>query len=244
MKIQNFEITKNENHTLSGLGFHVTFPDIIRIQHEPPVLFQEQLRNEGYPEFAIDNLEAGRVFIFSSEDNEWEIFLAKNSIALIYNGISLDYVNFKEHLHYALNTFCQMYSPAYFNTVRFLQRHIINTIIFPKLKLESFIPSHIFPELSSSSAEDFPFLGKQLQLFDNEINVDATFSLESVSGTFVRKRLIDEKSYRINIDCSYEQNIKELDDAITRFDELKQTAWNIFQWSITDALRKAMVEIK
>ena len=49
MEIKDFEITGYKNSIQSGFGFAISFPDILRIQNEPPLLFQETIRHEGYP---------------------------------------------------------------------------------------------------------------------------------------------------------------------------------------------------
>ena len=238
MEIAEFEITKYKNNIQSGFGFSIAFPDILRILHEPPFLFQEHVRQEGYPEFQTERVEdtGNRIFDFFSNEHDYRIAFRKDLLVLIYNGTSIHYEDIRTRLEYIVNTFSDLYSPAYFKRVNLMHRYSVDASFLHRrnIDLNLCVPTYIFPELSTIFSENLYSLSKNSIFNYNGIEASVDYSLETN----------DEKLYGVNVSCSYEQNIGDTNGILTKFDELKQSAWNILHSSITDDLREAMVEVK
>ena len=238
MDIKEFKITKYKNNIQSGFGFSIAFPDILKIQREPPVLFQERIRQEGYPEFQTERTDdtGNRVFEFFSNEHDYRIGFGKDLLVLIYNGTSIHYESIRTRIEHMVNTFIDLYSPAYFKRVKLMHRYSVDASFLHRhnIDLKNCVPTYIFPELSTTFSENLYSLGKNSIFNYDGILADVEYFLETNNG----------KLYGVNVSCLYEQNIGDTNVILSRFDELKQPAWNILHSSITDELREAMVEVK
>lgn len=260
MRFKKFEKVKYEHNILFEVIFQARCPEIMRISQEDPVKFQDTVRKEGYPELVLDiplmpsdipkelekAVSTAKVFHFFSEDRDWKISLAKDFIALTCNKDYNNYSDFRERLQNVLRTFHKIYEPSYFTRVGLRYRNIANEVFLPHMRerVESFIPEYIFPELTLPIAADIETLQKATQFDDGEIKTNVTHVLSKVSGKFGQKRLTNEKSYIIDVDCFFESRLGKIDDLLTKCNTFKQHAWDIFQWSITDKLRETMGKSK
>lgn len=260
MHFDKFERVEYEKNILFEVVFQARFPEIMKISSEEPVDFQDIIRKEGYPESGsnISNLpqdipaeikkmiSGDKEFFFFSEDKDWQVSLAKNFIALTCKGKYLNYPDFKERLKKVLETFSKVYEPAYFSRIGLRYRNIVNDSLIPLngKTTRDCIPDYIFPELRLPIAIDAKALEKVSQFDDNEIKVNVSHALVKVSGKFGQEQISNKESYLVDIDCFCEKKIQEIDNALTKCDEFKNNEWDIFQWSITDELRNAMVEKK
>lgn len=238
MEIAEFEITKYKNNIQSGFGFSITFPDILRIQHERPVHFQERVRQEGYPEFQIERLQDNHssMFEFFSNEHDYRFGFGKELLVFMYNGTSIHYEDIRSHLEYIVNTFSDFYSPAYFKRVNLMHRYSVDASFLHRwdMDLKNCVPTYIFPELSTTFSENLYSLSKNSIFNYNGILANVEYFLETNN----------EKLYGVNVSCPYEHNIGDTNGILTIFDKLKQSAWNILHSSITDELREAMAEVK
>ncbi len=238
MEITEFEITQYKNNIQDGFGFSVAFSDILKIQHERPILFQEQIRQEGYPEFQTDISQDDRstVFEFFSNEHDYRIAFKKDLLLLIYQGKSIHYENIRTRIEHMVNTFINFYSPVYFKRANLTHRYLVNESFLDRhnIDLKNCVPTYIFPELSATFSENLYSLFKNSMFNYNGILADVEYSLETNN----------EKLYGVKVICSYEQNIGDTNVILSRFDDLKQAAWNILHSSTTDNLREAMVEVK
>lgn len=245
MEIAEFEITRYKNNIQSGFGFSVAFPDILRIQHEPPVHFQERVRQEGYPEFQMEMAEdtGNRVFEFFSNEHDYRIGFGKDLLVLIYNGTSIHYEDIRTRIEYMVNTFSDLYSPAYFKRVNLRHQYSIEDSFLSRLNIDLnlCVPTYIFPEVSTIFSENLYSLSKNSQFNYNGTEIIAEHVFRS---TYIPSEMNNEELYGVSVGCFYEQNIGDINGILTKFDQLKQSAWNILQSSITDYLREAMVEVK
>ena len=245
MDIKEFEITSYKNNIQSGFGLSIAFPDILRIQLQQPVAFQERVRQEGYPEFQMEMAEdsGNRLFEFFSNEHDYRIGFAKDLLILIYNGSSIHYENIRRHLEYLVNTFSDLYSPAYFKEVRLRQQYSIGKSFLDRLKIDLnlCVPTHIFPEVSTRFVENLYSLNKDSRFNYNGIDM---ITEHIVRSPYTASEMNNEELYSVNVACFYEENIGDTNGILTRFDELKQSAWNILHSSITDELREAMAEVK
>ena len=255
MHFENYEPVEYKNNILFNVVFQARFPEIMRIQHEPPIAFQDAIRKEGYTEInhsipaplpgIIPNqaLDVGRLFHFLPEQKDWEVTLGQDLISLNCHRNYRNYSEFKEKLEKVLRIFYKIYRPSYFTRIGLMYRNMANGVFLPHLKqisVESFIPEYIFPVLVTLKANDVLSLQTVSQFDDTEIKATVTHTLSQVSGVFGQRQVTNEKSYIIDIDCFYDRNVGVIDEIFTRCDLFKQLERNIFEWSITDALREAM----
>jgi uncharacterized protein (TIGR04255 family) len=259
MHFENYESVEYKHNILFQVIFQARFPEIMRIQHEPPIDFQDAIRTEGYTEInhsvpsalpgiipnqALDiGRDIGRLFHFLSEKKDWEVILGSGFISLNCHRNYRNYSEFKEKLEKVLRIFYEIYSPPYFTRIGLMYRNMANRVFLPHLQqmsVESFIPKYIFPVLATPMANDVLNLQTVSQFDDKEIKATVTHALSQVSGVFGHRQVTDERSYVIDIDCFYERNVGVIDEIFTKSDIFKQHERNIFEWSITDALREAM----
>ena len=255
MHFENSETVEYKRNILFQVVFQARFPEIMKIQHDPPIVFQDNIRTEGYTEFiqsapAIlpgitpnQALDTGKNFHFLSEEKDWEVILSRNFISLNCHRNYRDYTDFKERLEKVLRIFYSIYKPPYFTRIGLMYRNMANNVFLPHLQMsvESFIPKHIFPVLATSIADDVLHLETVSHFNDNEnLRAGVTHTLSQISGVYGQKQVTNEKSYIIDIDCFYERNVGEIDEIFAKCDIFKQLEWNIFQWSITDALQEAI----
>ncbi|MCY3721788.1 MAG: TIGR04255 family protein [Candidatus Poribacteria bacterium] len=244
-----------ECNILFELLCQVRFPEIMRISQEQPAEFQDIVRKEGYPEFESEvpvfpsdipkelkeMIPIGKTFHFLSEERDLKVSLANNFIAFTCNGNYINYADFREKLENVLQIFSRIYEPSYFTRIGLRHKNVANRTSVPLVErgVEAFIPEHIFPELATSIATDIETLQKVALFNDGNTKANVTHVLSEVSGRF-RKKEFNEKSYIIDVDCFVESRIEGINNVLTKCDLFKQLNWNIFQWSITDELRKAM----
>ena len=255
MHFENYEPVEYKHNILFNVVFQARFPEIMRIQHEPPIAFQDTIRAAGYTEIiqrspavlpgVIPNqaLDIGKTFNFLSEQKDWEVILGSSFISLNCHRNYKNYRDFKEKLKKVLPTFYRIYKPPYFTRVGLMYRNMANSIFLPHLQqmsVKSFIPEHIFPVLETRMVDDVLNLQTVSQFDDQEIKATVTHTLAQISGGFGQRRVTDEESYVIDIDCFYDRNIGVIDEIFAKCDLFKQHERNIFEWSITNALREAM----
>ena len=245
MEIKEFEITQYENNIQSGFGFSIAFPDILRIQHERPIIFQDHIRQHGYPEFHIERSEdtGDRIFGFFSNEHNYRIAFGKDLLVLIYNGTSIHYENIRTRIENMVNTFCEFYSPAYFKRVNLRHQYYLTESFLNELKIDLnlCVPTYIFPEVSTIVSENLYSSSKNSQFYYNGTEVLTEYVFHS---KYVPSEMNGDVLYSVSVGCVNEQNIGDTNGLLTKFDNLKQSAWNVLQSSITDHLRGAMGEIK
>ena len=255
MHFENYESVEYKHNILFQVVFQARFPEIMRIQHEPPIGFQDAIRTEGYTEInhsvpaalpgIMPNqaLDIGRLFHFLPEQKDWEVTLGQDVISLNCHRNYRNYSEFKEKLEKVLRIFYEVYRPSYFTRIGLMYRNMANGVFLPHLQqvnVESFIPEYIFPVLATPMANDILNLRTRSRFHDNQIKATVTHTLSQISGVFGHRRVTNEKSYVIDIDCFYDRNVGVINDIFTKCDLFKQHEQNIFEWSITDALREAM----
>ena len=256
MNFPEFERVKYENNILFEVVFQARFPDIMKISKEDPAEFQDIVRKEGYPEFELEvplvpqgmpkELESAvstdKVFRFFSEERDWQISLANNSISLACTANYKNYEDFKDRLKKVLESFHTIYEPSYFTRIGLRYRDIANKTFLPHVTtgIKDFVPEYIFPELSTRIATDIKSLQKVSRLDDGDVKTNVFHVWSEVSGEFGKHQLENETSYIIDVDCFIESKIERINDVLEKCCSFKRIIWNIFQWSITDKLREYM----
>ena len=256
MNFEEFKRVEYKHNILFGVLFQARFPEILRISQEVPVKFQDIIRKEGYPELVSDipllpsdmpkelkeAVSTAKVFRFFSKEKDWEVSLAQNFLALTCHGNYKNYENFRERLEKVLRIFSNIYEPSYFTRIGLRHRNIVNKVSFPnsEQKVETFIPEHIFPELTTPIVADIESLQRKSQFNDDNTKATVLHILAQISGKFGHKQLTNEKSYIIDIDCFSESETEGIKNVLNICDTFKRANWNIFQWSITEDLRDTM----
>ena len=256
MNFKEVKRVEYQHNTLFNVVFQARFPEIMKIPQEAPVDFQDIVRKAGYPESGSnipilpshipkeleEMIATDKEFHFFSPEKDWQVSLGKNFIALACVGNYSNYADFRGRLGKVLQTFHESYEPSYFTRIGLRYRNIVNRTFLPHItkEVETFIPNHVFPELTTSIVADIETLEKKSQFNDGTVRATVVQVLSKVSGRFGQRRLTNEKSYIIDVDCFSESRIGGINDVLTRCDIFKRLNWNIFQWSITDDLRDAM----
>lgn len=260
MHFENVETLEYKRSTLFEVAFQARFPEILEIQSEAPIAFQEELIKEGYTEIrsrvqygdlpSNQTLEPSKIFNFLSEQDDWEVTLSRHYLTLSCYGNDKDYIGFKNKLEKVLRIFRAIYKPPYFTRIGLVYRNMANRVFLPQIQtsqisVESFIPKYIFPLLETPMADDVFSLHTISQFNDNEIKVAVYHTLSEETGIYSKTQVTNEKSYTIEIDCFYDSNIYNndvgvIDGILTKCDSFKQLEWNIFQWSITDTLQEVL----
>lgn len=263
MKFPEHPRTEYQKNILFEVIFQARFPQIMKISNEQPVNFQDQIRKKGFPETRTkkekdllppdlpEQMRRAVVlglgddeYMFFSEDGKWQITLTKDFIALQCTDYK-NYAEFEERLKTALKVFWNEYEPNYFNRIGLRYRNLANKKILGTDKdTWEFVPEHVAPELQGSIKDEIEGIEKKLLLKDENSAVNVLYVYGELSGKFGSHNLNDEKSYIIDIDCYTTEKIREVDDAISTSRTFNQgNIRNIFQWSITDALRESMAPI-
>ena len=251
MNFGEFKRVKYEHNILFDLALQAHFPDIVKISQEDPGEFQDILRKNGYPEYHSDILEAEelenarseeKAFRFLSADENWQIFLTKNAIALACSRNYRNYEDHRERFKTVLELFREVYEPSYFTHVGLRHRNIANKTFLPHVEtdIKDFIPAHIFPELSTPLASSITRLQKVSQFNEGDLNARIIHVFSEVSGTFGNTPVENEESYIIDMGCFVEKNIERTDDVLSRYDRFTEITRDIFEWSITEKLREVM----
>ncbi len=256
MRFEEVERTEYEHNILFEVLLQARFPDIMKISQGLPIDFQDVIRKEGYPEFVSDFpvLPTGipreldeisntdKVYHFLSEDKDWKFSLAKDFVAFTCSGSYKNYEGYRNRLDRVLHIFNETYEPSYFTRIGLRHKNVANKVSLPHIKnyITSFIPEYIFPELTMSIEKDIETLQKVSQFNDGEVKATVAHVLSQVSGRFNKKQFSNEQSYVVDIDCYSESKTESVEDVLTKCDLFKRLNWNIFQWSITDTLRRAM----
>jgi uncharacterized protein (TIGR04255 family) len=257
MEFPNSKRTEYRKNTLFEVIFQARFPSILKLTKETPSSFQEKIRKKGFPETKIKKVTVPPDFpeqlrkellgedeyMFISEDEEWQITLTKDFIALKCTDYK-NYTGFARHLKTMLEIFWKEYEPNYFSRIGLRYRNLANErILGTKKDIREYVPSHLAPELDKESPlrDEVQVIEKTLQLKDESSTVNVRYVYGDLSGKFGKYNLSDEKSYIIDIDSFTTEKIRKVNDALARSKSFNEgNIRNIFHWSITNALRETM----
>jgi uncharacterized protein (TIGR04255 family) len=257
MQLNKWKRTEYKKNTIFEVIFQARFPSILKLTQETPASFQEKIRKKGFPETKIKKVAAPPDFpehlrkeilgedeyMFFSEDGNWQITLTKDFIALKCTEYE-NYKGFEKHLKTMLKTFWEEYDPNYFSRIGLRYRNLASeSTLGIKEDIRKFIPAHIAPELETSSSirDEVQVIEKTLQLKDDSSIANVRYVYGDLSGKFGNFNLNGEKSYIIDTDSFTTEKIRKVEDAIAKSKSFNEgNIRNVFHWSITDALRKAM----
>lgn len=259
MKLPEFERVIYDNSPLIEVVAQLKFPTILKILDQRPSDFQENIRFE-YPIFDISpnlqvpiqvsnvlaqinpgltNFANDINYIFKSEDSKWQLLFNKDSITLSTTQYER-YEHFIGKFKSVVEIFERIYNPSSYSRVALRYRDLI---VLSKLSIQGkkwndLIPQYISPELHSFELKD------SIQSFIKNIQIKTKFGhlnfhhgLVTVRDT---EKGINEPAYLLDADFFTEDKIQRGDNVWTILDESNRTARNLFRWSITDELHRAM----
>ena len=235
--------------------FQVRFQDLLKISNDTPLDFQYEMRSQGYPNFTLNSTSAvpGEIqqflprldnllntYIFSSADpnRPYQIHLSKNFISIIHLGPYLEGDDFKNRFNNVLNSFVSIYGISDFTRVGLRHRNMVNSICISSTDTEtikSFVPDHIFPELSQNMP-GILHLDKRYGIVHEGTIVNANYAWVPVSGNHGQRQFSNELSYIIDIDCFLQSNIQGMDNINESYARFDRQYSNIFDWSVSRSL--------
>ncbi|GAA6615272.1 TIGR04255 family protein [Scytonema sp. NUACC26] len=255
MKLPNYERVIYEYNPLIEVIAQLRFPTILRITSQQPVDFQDRIRFD-YPIFETSrslpipnelsnlltqfspNITSDLTYHFKSEDLSWQLSIDKDSITLVTTKYER-YEKFIEKFKLAVEIFEKIYNPSFYSRVGFRYRDLI---IRSKLNIQKewaeLIPKHIASELHTPEiAASIQNFIKNLQLKTEFGQVNFNHGLVMVRDT---EQGVDETAYLLDTDFFTEGKIERGEYLWNILNQSNLTARNLFRWSITDELHRAM----
>ena len=256
MKLPNYERVIYEDSPLIEVIAQLRFPTILKIASQQPVDFQDSIRFE-YPIFETSrnlqipvelsnlltqfssNFTSDLTYQFKSEDLSCQISLDTNSITLATTKYER-YENFIDKFKSAVEIFEKIYNPSFYSRLGLRYRDLI---IRSKLNIKDkewydLIPKHIALEIYTPEvADSIQNFIKNLQLKTEFGQVNFNHGLVNVRDT---EEGIDETAYLLDTDFFNEDKIQRGENVWNILDNYNRTARNLFRWSITEELHRAM----
>jgi len=231
------------------------FPTILKIANQQPVDFQDNIRFD-YPIFESQNLQipveisnlipqfnsnfnSGCTYFFKSEDLRWQLSLNKDSLTLATTKYER-YEDFIERLKNAVGFFEKIYNPSSYSRLGLRYRDLI---IRSKLNIEQQEWSKLIPEYIASELHT-PEIANAIQGFVKNIQLNTDFGQVIFNHGLVTvkdiEKGVDETAYLLDTDFFIEDRIERGEEVWNIFHKSNHTARNLFRWSITDELHRAM----
>ncbi|MCF4967854.1 TIGR04255 family protein [Nostoc sp. CMAA1605] len=256
MKLPNYERVIYERNPLIEVIAQLRFPTILRIGSQQPVEFQDNVRFE-YPIFessrnlqipveisSILNQFSSNIgndlnYQFKSEDLNWQLSIDQNSITLATTKYER-YEKFISKFKNAVEIFERIYNPLSYSRIGLRYRDLI---IRSKLKIKGkewseLIPEHIANEFYT------PEIANSIQTFVKNLQLKTEFGQVNFNHGLVKVRDIeqgiDETAYLLDADFFTENKLERGEKVWEVFQKSNRTARNLFRWSITEELHRAM----
>jgi uncharacterized protein (TIGR04255 family) len=229
------------------------FPTILRIDTEPPVTFQDRVRDQ-YPVliekkheflpipkemiglFGADFRFGKPSFDFISADEKWKLTLAADFLSLSTSDYERWEI-FREHLVTPFQALIEIYKPPFFTRIGLRYRDVIQKTVLNLADVS-------WDELLNPAVAGALSV-KEIASAVMHVAKDITFSLPANSGQLrVRHGLGkrdegEEMCYVIDADFFTDAR-KEVQYAQTTLDTYHTEARLLFQWCITDKLHNAL----
>lgn len=239
-----------EKNTLEEVICQLRFPAILKIEADSPAEFQEMIRSD-YPRFdsitpdvsaSTAVVRDGQLLVkgpthgFASQDEDWQISLTKDFVALTCTNYTT-WEEFVGRLESILDALVTVYRPAYF--IRLGLRYK-NAISKEQLGLESepwseLLQDWALGELSVEGVREHihhSIREVEIHLGEHDAIVRAQHGLATPEGT-------DAPLYLIDCDF-FSHRESEIENARQVLDFLNQQSGRLFRWFIKERLRLAM----
>lgn len=255
MKLPEFDRVIYEYNPLFEVVCQLTFPPILKISHQEPVEFQDEIRFQ-YPLFERTQpqippeiakvvqqfnlpLPNNSAYIFKSEDQKWKLAVDKDFIALTTSAYER-YEYFREKLEFAVTIFERIYKPSFYTRVGLRYRDLI---VRSELQLESKKWSELITRRIASELYDSDFSGsiqsinKSLVLKVDNGQVNFNHGLVYVENT---KANDEEEAYLLDADFYTERKIARDENVWNILDSFNKSARKLFRCSISETLHDAL----
>jgi uncharacterized protein (TIGR04255 family) len=243
-----------ERNPLIQVACQLRFPPILKISHQEPVDFQDEIRYQ-YPLFESVQPQIPEIskiiqqfnlpfsydlsHNFSSEDRQWQLIITKDFITLSTFAYER-YEEFQTRLKQVLEVFERIYQPSFYTRIGLQYQDLI---VRSKLGLEDknwseLITANIASELYDSDfATSIQSMIKNLILITDNGQINFKHGLVNVKES---EKNNDEIAYLLDADFYTEQKIERDGNVWNVLDRFNQSARNLFRWSITDTLHNAL----
>jgi uncharacterized protein (TIGR04255 family) len=255
MNLPEFERVIYKRNPLVEVVCQLRFPPILKISHQEPVEFQDEIRFK-YPLFETAKvqfpseilpivqqlglpLQSEIAYSFKSEDKRWNLSITKDFIALTTSSYER-YEQFKQRFEEALEVFERIYKPSFYTRVGLRYQDLI---VRSKLEIENknwseLIAKHIASELYEPAfSSSIQTIVKSLVLNVESGQINLNHGLVTVKD---QQGMNDEIAYLFDADFYTEQKIEGDGDVWNLLNQFNQSAGRLFRWSITDTLHNAM----
>lgn len=246
------------HNVLDTVFCQLRFPQILRIDAEEPVAFQERIRSEypllnrrAQPDLSsalppeVAKLIGERLplpmrqsaYDFGAADNAWRVTLTGTFLALRTTRY-LRWDDFRSRLTPLVTALIEIYQPAFFSRIGLQYRNVVNrsALGLKDVPWRDLIQPHVAGVLASNSVAEEMVVG---------INTEDQFTLGENTGRVVLRhglgRLVPsgEKIYLLDADFFNEPKIEVL-DAIQQLEGFNREARGLLRWCITERLHNAM----
>lgn len=245
------------NHQLADVICQLRFPDILTIEANQPVDFQDAIRSE-FPRFAT-NMETSAPKItgvpgnfqvmnqkptvnyqFSTADGTWRINLTSRFLSLACSKYS-GWESFAKHLDTPLAAFIKIYKPAYFERIGL---RYLNFFSRKELDLEGTPFSQLFqaPYLGILGDEEVPENAADRSSVDAEVSVRGGCKVKIHAGPgLVNRNGQQDKEVKFIFDQDlYMSGNIPVNYSAGALQTLHAQAFPIFRDAITDTLHEAL----
>ena len=247
-----------ERNTLQTVVCQLRFPQILRIEADEPVAFQERIRAE-YPilttraqldlagalpeqvaklvgESLPLSIRQGRAYDFASSDAKWQATLAGTFIALTATRSYVRWDDFKNRLTPLVNAVIEIYQPPFFSRIGLRYQNLVlrSALGLSGVPWRELIQSHVAGELASS-VEEAAVEG---------ITTAVQFRFDGGAKLVLRHGLVQavgsgEDGYVLDADF-FTEDRTEVTHAIERLEDFNREARRLLRWCITERLHHAM----
>jgi uncharacterized protein (TIGR04255 family) len=244
-----------ERNPLMQVACQLRFPPILKIAHQEPFDFQDQIRSQ-YPLFEGGKMHfppeisqiaqqlnlpiSGDMYYgFKSEDQKWQLSITKDFISLSTSAYER-YEQFQDRFRKVVEIFESLYQPSFYTRVGLQYQDLI---VRSKLGLEDrkwsdLITEHIVSELyNPEMAASIQFMTKNLVLETEDGQVNFNHGLVTVKESGASQ---GEIAYLLDADFYVDQKMERDEDVWNLLSKFNQSAGRLFRWSITDVLHDAM----
>lgn len=246
-----------QNNQLADVICQLRFPDILTINANPPVDFQEAIRDK-FPQYSanmeaaapkitglpgnlqLSNQPATMNYQFSSADGVWRVNLTSRFISLACNRYT-SWESFAQKLDSPLSEFIKIYKPAYFQRIGL---RYINFISRKSLGLEDTNFSELFqaPYLGILGDDTVDERSVTANGVDAQINISGGCKLKIHAGPGIVKhngKADEEVKFIFDQDLYMPGNVP-VNYSAGALETLHSQAFPIFRDAITETLHQAL----
>jgi len=254
MQLPESEYIIYERNPLIQVACQLRFPPILKVSHEQPVEFQDEIRSQ-YPLFekiqmpfpsqvsqiiqqpAFPHLSSS--YTFKSEDQKWQLSITQDSVTIITFAYE-KYLLFQRRFKEAVDVFEKIYNPSFYTRVGIQYQDLI---IRSKLGLEDKKWSDLITQSIASELYDSEFEPLIQSIMKNLILKTEHGQINFRHGLVIVKepeKNNNELAYLLDSDFYIEQKMERGQDVWNKLGEFNKSAKKLFRWSITDILHTAM----